>query len=409
MVDFRTELRPASFRGITFEMVDDDSTGARRVVTHEFPGRDEPYHEDMGAATRAFSFRGVVIGAGFIAAADALEKAFRQAGAGTLIHPHYGEIQVVVKDCRRSHTNTNIGEAGFEVSVERAGNNGGISVVSDTARKLTFTSGTMADVATADYVRGLAKGLFPSFVAADGISRLSGFLSLGRDIFSFNGLAGLFDLPSFPSLDGDSGDKVATLFQGITNTARPQETPIVGTSTAAAPNPEPVKLMRALVSVANQDVDSSIVPSSPSRQAMVTNAAAISTLVKTHALASAAGVARYATYDSREQAITTRDLLADSLSSLRDRQLVAGLMPAWRATTDVLVAVTEDINERIGRLPRTVRVQGNAVRPSLSIANRLYGDNSAIIFDRANDIVKRNNIPHPGFVGAKPLEVLIDA
>lgn len=409
MADFRSELRSASFRGLAFEMVDDDSAGGRRIVTHEFPGRDEPFHEDLGASVRAFSFRAVVIGSGYVASAEALEKAFLQAGAGTLTHPHYGEIQVVVKDCRRAHANTAIGSVEFNVSVERYSASGGITVLGDTARKLTFTSDSMFDLANTDFMGSIAQGLFPSFVTADGISRLGSFLSLARDIFRFNGLAGMGDLPTFGALDAGAADQVATLFKGVVNTARPQEVPIVGSvPVVAATNPEPVKLMRALVKVADSDVDSPIVPSSPSRQAMVTNATAISTLIKTHALAAAAGVARYATYDSRDQAIDTRDLLADSLSSLRDRQLTAGLIPAWRASTSVLVAVTEDINERIGRLPRTVKVQGSSVRPSLAIANRLYGDDSSIIFDRAADIVKRNGISHPGFVGAKPLEVLID-
>ena len=409
MTDFRTDLRPASFRGIAFEMVDDDSAGGRRIVTHEYPGRDDPYHEDLGAAVRAFTFRAVIIGPGYVGSANALEQAFLQAGAGTLIHPHYGEIQVVVKDSRRAHANTTIGAVEFSVSVERYSATGGITVLGDTARKLTFTSDSMFDLANTDFLGSLAQGLFPSFVTADGISRLTGFLSKARDIFRFNGLEGLLDLPNFDALDANSADQVAALFKGVVNTARPQEVPIVGSvPVVTAINPEPVKLMRALVKVADINVDSPIVPSSPSRQAMVTNASAITNLVKTHALAAACGVARYATYDSREEAIGTRDVMADSLSALRDRQLVAGLMPAFRATTNVLVAVTEDINERIGRLPGTVKVKGSAVRPSLAIANRLYGDNLSIIFDRAADIVKRNNIPHPGFVGVKPLEVLVD-
>ncbi|MDX2094366.1 MAG: DNA circularization N-terminal domain-containing protein [Alphaproteobacteria bacterium] len=409
MVDFRSELRSSSFRGIAFEMVDDDAAGGRRIVTHEFPGRDDPFHEDLGAAVRAFSFRAVIIGSGYVARADALEQALLQAGAATLVHPHYGEIQVVVKDTRRSHTNTTIGSVEFSVSVERYSATGGITVLGDTARKLTFASSSMADLATTDFLSGLAEGPFPSFVMADGIVRLSSFLSLARDMFRFNSLAGMPALPTFGALDAGAADQIATLFKGVVATARPQEIPIVGSAPAVvAANSEPIKLMRTLAKIADSSIDSSITPSSPSRQAMVANATAITTLVKTHALAAAAGVARYATYDSRNQAIETRDLLADSLVSLRDRQLTAGLIPAWRATTGVLVAVTEDINDRIGRLPRTVKVQGSAVRPSLAVANRLYGNDSSIIFDRAADIVKRNNIPHPGFIGAKPLEVLIN-
>lgn len=408
MVDFRTELRPASFRGISFEIADDDSAGGRRWVTHEYPGRDEPDHEDMGAAVRAFSVRAVVIGSGYVSRAAALEKAFLQAGAGTLIHPHYGELQVVVKDCRRQHSVTTIGAVEFSVSVERYTANAGISVVGDTARKLSFASDSMFDLANTDFLGSLAEGLFPSFVSADGISRLTGFLTMARDIFRYNGLKGISHIPQITAVDAGAADQVATLFKGIISTARVEPTPIVGRAAAQPINADPVRLMRALVNVANSNTDSPIVPSSPSRAAIVQNADAISTLVKTHALAAAAGVARYATYDSREQAKASRDTMADSLISLRERQLVNGSIPAWRATTGALVAITEDINERIGRLPLTVKVQGNTVRPSLAVANRIYGDDASVIFERSDDIVKRNRIAHPGFVSVKPLEVLVD-
>lgn len=408
MIDFRTELRAASFRGIAFEIVDDDITSGRRIVTHEYPGRDEPYHEDMGASVYAFSIRAVVIGSGYVARADALEKAFLQKGPGTLIHPHYGEVQVIVKECRRQHNITSVGAVEFGVSVERYTTTGGISVVSDTARKLTSTSTAMYGLANSDFLGSLAQGLFPDFVSADGVSRLNGLLAQARDIFRNHGLGGFTDLPNITALNSDAADQVAVLFQGVISTARPLDVPIVGSSTVAPPINSPVTLMRALTKVADTNADADIASSTPSRAAIVTNASAISNLVKTHALAAAGGVARYATYVSREQAISTRDMMGDGLSSLRDRQLIAGQMPAFRATTDVMVAVTEDINERIGRLPRTVKVQSRDVRPSIALAHRLYGDDPSVIFSRADDIVKRNHISHPGFIGVKPLEVLLN-
>lgn len=409
MADFRQELRPASFRGIAFEMVDDDGAGARRVVTHEFPGRDEPFHEDLGAAVRSFSFRAVVIGDGYVARAAALEQAFLQAGAASLVHPHYGDIQVVVKDARRAHTISAIGQVEFSVTVEKQGADGGIGAMNDTARKLSFTSDAMFDLVQPDFLSGLAQGSFPSFVEVDGIYRLNSLMANARNVFRLNGLRGLTALPIFDALGLQAVTQVVDLFKGVVGSARPREVPIIGAPPAVvAENAAPVKTLGALVRVASESADSPIVSDSPSRRAIVTNAQAVTTLVQTVTLAAAVGVARYASYDSRELAIETRDLLAGGLSELRDRQLVSGLMPAWRATTDAMVAVTEDINERIGRLPRTVRVKGNAVRPSLALANRLYGDDPTVLFARAADIVKRNGVAHPGFVGARALEVLID-
>jgi len=409
VTDFRTELRPSSFRGIPFLIGDDDANCGRRIVTHEFPGRDDPYHEDLGLMPFGFSLQAFVIGSGYVARATALEAAFLQKGPGTLIHPHYGEVQVVVKDMRRQHSPGALGEVAFSVTFERYTGTGGITVLGDTGRKLSFAAGSMFDLAGGDFLNSLATGLLPAFVAQDGLSRITDFLSFARSIFRFGGLGDLFDMPGFTRLDQGTGDEIVTLFQGIAAKARPEAMPIVGASSGTVSTvAEPVSLVRALVTLANKDVDSTINPNSPSRAAMVNNAAAISTLFKTSALAAAGTAARYAEYESREQALGVRDLMADSLASLRDRQLVEGNIPGWRATTSVMVAVSEDISERIGRLPRTVRVKSNAVRPSLAVANRLYGDDAAAIFSRADDIVKRNRIAHPGFVGVKPLEVLVN-
>jgi prophage DNA circulation protein len=407
MVDFRTELRDASFRGISFLWVDDDGLDGRRVATHEYPGRDEPSHEDLGAATEAFSFRATVIGNGFVALADALHAAFRQKGAGTLVHPHFGEMQVVVKECRRVHSITAIGEVQFNVSVERAGANGGLTVLDDTARQLTLASTSMAEIAQGDFLSNLAQGLFPSYVTEDGIARMTGFVQLAHNILRNHSLPGFGSFLGFIGLDSSAADQVMALFQGVASNTRGQVQPVVGSSTTAAPV-SAVATIEAMVDVAASHVDAAVTADSPSRAAIVTNASAITTFVQSNALAAAGGAARYAEYDSREQAINIREKLAGGLSNLRDRQLTAGNMNGFRATTDMLVAVTKDISEQLGRLPKTVMVRGANVRPSLAIANRLYGDDASVIFDRAGDIARRNGIAHPGFVGTQALEVLVN-
>lgn len=417
MVDFREELRPASFRGIAFELVDDDVRGGRRLVTHEYPGRDEPSHEDMGGQVRAFSFRAYVIGSGFVARALALEEAFLQGGVGTLIHPHYGELRVHIRDCMRQHSISEIGSAAFNVSVEKAGaDSGGLSVLDDTARKLTDASDGMFDRVGEDFLQSLAKGVFPSFVTEDGLGRVQSFISAAQGVFANYGLSGGFSsfdvdsLLSYTGLNSSLVSSLISLFRDTAATARPQAASVIGSTTSSveAENPDQVKLVKALASLSDTSMDIDNTSSSPSRIAIAQNAAAITTFMQTNTLAAAGTAARYATYESREQAMEVRDLLADKLVTLRARQLTDGLLPAARATTDMLVAVSEDINEQLGRLPRTIRIQSKSVRPSLAIAYRLYGSDPSIVFDRADDIVSRNRIAHPGFVGVKPVEVLID-
>ena len=56
-MSWREKLRPASFRGVPFKVVDDKTPVGRRVVVHEYPRRDSSYPEDNGKKTRMLSRR----------------------------------------------------------------------------------------------------------------------------------------------------------------------------------------------------------------------------------------------------------------------------------------------------------------------------------------------------------------
>lgn len=44
---WKRRLRPARFRGKTFNVDESSRTGGRRGLTHEFPDRDIPFREDL--------------------------------------------------------------------------------------------------------------------------------------------------------------------------------------------------------------------------------------------------------------------------------------------------------------------------------------------------------------------------
>ena len=46
------DLRPASFRGVSFQVDVASLSAGRRVQVHEYPQRDQPWVEDLGRATR---------------------------------------------------------------------------------------------------------------------------------------------------------------------------------------------------------------------------------------------------------------------------------------------------------------------------------------------------------------------
>lgn len=101
--NWRDKLHPASFRGISFLVDADDIQAGRRLQIHEFPKRDKAFAEDMGRSTREINLTAWVAGDDFMASRNQLLEALEQAGPGTLVHPWYGQLNVVVGVCRVTH------------------------------------------------------------------------------------------------------------------------------------------------------------------------------------------------------------------------------------------------------------------------------------------------------------------
>ncbi len=142
MSNRKDRLRPASFRGVQFQVEDDEVTLGRRVQVHEYPNRDKPYTEDLGRATRLFTINAYLVGNDFFEARDRLIVAIDTPGPGTLVHPYYGEIAVCISgEIRVSHSgrngrmyciNFNIVEAG-ELSFLTAGIATGQTLISSSS------------------------------------------------------------------------------------------------------------------------------------------------------------------------------------------------------------------------------------------------------------------------------------
>jgi hypothetical protein len=74
---FARFLRPASIRGVGFWIVASEDATTRRWIAHEFPGRDEPWHEDLGAGPAPLQLEGLLIGADVVSQAERLRRACR--------------------------------------------------------------------------------------------------------------------------------------------------------------------------------------------------------------------------------------------------------------------------------------------------------------------------------------------
>nr|WP_277923111.1 DNA circularization N-terminal domain-containing protein [Sphingomonas sp. CARO-RG-8B-R24-01] len=101
MTIFANNLLPASFRGVPFAVLDMSTQTGRRIALHQYPGRDEPWAEDMGRDARRIRFRGFIVendpvylGGPIELQRLALLATAEAAGPGMLTHPTLGLLKV---------------------------------------------------------------------------------------------------------------------------------------------------------------------------------------------------------------------------------------------------------------------------------------------------------------------------
>ncbi|POQ01285.1 DNA circularization protein [Pseudomonas syringae] len=110
MSTWRDSLLPASFRGVGFFIEKAVVPAGRKGQLHEFPQRDEPYFESLGKQSKVHTLTGFIVGPDCFEQRDRLLQALEQEGAGELVHPWLGRVQVQVGECGVTH---NLSEGGL--------------------------------------------------------------------------------------------------------------------------------------------------------------------------------------------------------------------------------------------------------------------------------------------------------
>jgi prophage DNA circulation protein len=413
-MDVFASLRAASFRGIGFDVPEDQSVFGRRVQTHEYPGRDEPYHEDLGLSVQGFTLEALIHGADFLARAGAFETALKAKGPGRLVHPVYGDLDVVVRSATRRHSTQAAGEVSFSITFEKHGPPLYPTALRDTAAALDIAAKTGFEIVQSTFNRVFIASA-ADFLLNDAASRVKEHAAILTGALKDHRILAYLPETVFPKdWDVSSASILSASARGLFEAlcgvfASADPSPVGSVPTPDTPTGLPGRAMAALLQASAPAALVSPLGSGGVRAVRVSNAQAIDHLFRLNALCASVRIARHAVYESREEALLVRDRTAQRLSDLRDGLGADGWDEAWRAAGGLLVSLSRDINERIGRLPRTARVRTLAPRPSLALANRLYGDDPSRVFERAADIVSRNRVRHPGLVPASDHEVLIDA
>ncbi|RBL67408.1 hydroxyacid dehydrogenase, partial [Pseudomonas sp. MWU13-2625] len=111
---WRDELLPASFRGISF-LVDRAAVSVgMKGQLHEFPQRDEPYFEQLGRQSNVHALTVWIMGDDGSERRDKFLEAVPTRGAGELVHPWLGRMQVKAGECEMNHSRRAGGLVAFD-------------------------------------------------------------------------------------------------------------------------------------------------------------------------------------------------------------------------------------------------------------------------------------------------------
>lgn len=112
------QLLPASFKGAEFLIKTSSTEGGRKTVTHEFPNSDKRFVEDLGLLNKTFNITGIIGDPNYFEKRDALLAALESAGEGLLVHPFFGQVNVVALPYTISQNDTALGEASITMSFQ---------------------------------------------------------------------------------------------------------------------------------------------------------------------------------------------------------------------------------------------------------------------------------------------------
>lgn len=395
-------LRKASFRGVAFLVEDQDTEFGRRNVLHQYPKRDIPYAEDLGKKAREFTIRAYVLGDDTPARRDALMRAIEdKATPGTLVHPLLGSMLVIPTTCRHRITQLERRIEYFELSFIEAGQNRypDQSVVDSQGQALT------AAQTARETIKQVFGGSFnvtnlPAFVADDASSIL---VAVAQQILQAAAIRSQISGPSADLLASVSAFQanLADFLPEPVTLADQVDSLIAGVTTVYT---NPLDAYTGLKRLAAYGADLPVItPTTTTRRQQLENQQALVRLTRRAALTAMVETTAAIAFDSYNQAVAIRDDLAD----LIDGQLLAigdtDEDQAYLQLDGMRAAMVADVTRRAANLERIREIVPGRVRSALATSFDVYGTAA-----RAEEIVTRNGIRHPGFVPAgQPLQVLI--
>ncbi|UJQ36123.1 DNA circularization N-terminal domain-containing protein [Aeromonas caviae] len=419
-------LQAASFRGVAFKVDGDDLQIGRRTVVHEYPGRDTPSVEDMGRETREYAITAYLIGPDFIAERDRLIAALEQVGPGELVSPWYGRMNVVVMGKQRiSHSKKDGRMCVVSFTFVESGEDEWPTATPLGSSLLAGRSTSLLDRAQSAFASAFGLDGLPEWMSMATVEHASALLG---DVADMLGSADGKMSAAMRLLQGDLGvlmppPSTAWIFSrrladvldagnGASSTARSllslsnrtatasqtQSARPVGVWPSAAQDKQQADRLTNSVSelvrvnlIASSAQAVALMPPPSQPTTTPARAPALDSVVVTPP----AEAIDTPTHDELEEA---RQTIIAAIDKESERTTDDGVYQALRDLRRELVSTLRQQQQHSSKL--VTRTPSDTV-PALVLAAEWYDDAG-----RADELIAKNNLSHPGFVPPDPLRTL---
>jgi hypothetical protein len=393
MRDWSKTLWPASYKGVPFYVQSDKEGGSRRIVSHEFPMRDDPFHEDLGEGIRSYEVTAYIANDFADSQGQALLATCAQRGAGLLVLPVNGAIMVVCQSFDRSFDKDKLGYIAFSLKFLREG--AATALVSSgfiQQQVISFANTLAASASAAFQVLSFTKDQ-PDFVVESGVSEIENALSVLETV--------RVSAPVDPVVSASLRDTLITFFDdapSMLSRVSGADTQFVTRFFDAT-----LALNDGLPDASASDVIAPLLDQFPPviirgfdpiyTQRESANINTVRLCVRMALMAAYADGVIRRTYTDRPQGINARALAAMRFEYEMNMTIGAEYAALFRDLSTLRGLVMDFFTRTIVDLAPVIEVKANAPLPAIRHAWRLYADPL-----RAGELVARNNVPHPAFM-----------
>ncbi|WP_029554765.1 DNA circularization N-terminal domain-containing protein [Xanthobacter sp. 91] len=389
--DWLKTLWPASFRGVPFYVQHDEEMPGRRLVVHEFPNRDQPFIEDLGEAARHFTVEAYLASDTADSQAAALSAAIARSGAGVLVLPTHGPLNVRALNGSRSRDKDAHGFIAFRIEFVREGFGFALASVGMAASQVLAAASGLSGVAASAFARMDVAGR-PERVAIAASSTLveaASALEAMRTTYPVEASASATARDAIAAL----ADDAAALVSRAGGADGSAATRLYDIASGLAAGMDATDARAAFADLVDFGVAEAPVFRSATSRAAFAAAGEAARAMRLAVLAAYAEALMAATFADRPSGIAARAEAAERFGAEMARCVGGPDAELFVALSELRGLVCAYLTRLITDLAPVAQVEAPRAMPSLWWAWRLYGDPA-----RADEITARNRLPHPSFV-----------